>query len=131
MVLYVQFKECKNTDRGVLYFVKLQTFPWMFFTFFYIVQTESNQAKHHICRCFMNTHLFWYLAWSSFSNFLHQELNAAEEYGELCFYKLRRGKKKIFSYWCAGEKRSGFAYPGRKPHNSFLGFSSQLCFQCL
>ena len=43
----------KNTHRGVLILVKLQakinTPPWVFFTFFEIVQMLPNRAMHHMC----------------------------------------------------------------------------------
>ena len=57
LVLFVQFKNMKNTHGRVVLLVKLQveacnftksdTPPWVFFTFFKIAQMVPNRTKHH------------------------------------------------------------------------------------
>ena len=48
LVPFVQFKNVKNTHGGVLLLVR-NTPPWVFITFFKIVQMVPNPATHHMC----------------------------------------------------------------------------------
>ena len=54
LVSLYNVRNVKNTHGGVLLleaynFTKNNTPPWVFFTFFKIVQMVPNRAKHHVC----------------------------------------------------------------------------------
>ena len=68
-------KNIKNTLGGVLLLVKLQTPPWVFSRFLYIVQTVPNHPKFHIYKSF---HLKMVTpVWNSISQFFVAIQNAA------------------------------------------------------